>query len=66
MNEPWEVRERPFMGDTLWKCVECGRTVWKASEPSAWAHLHHCSHSPHRIDVSDEMLSAGVGKGSGQ
>ena len=50
MNSPWTVIATGAGLDATWKCEECGRIVFKAGEPSQHAHLHHCSHSPHRDD----------------
>lgn len=48
MNSPWTVLSTGNVLDACWKCLECGRVIFRSGEPRAWAHLQHCSHSPHR------------------
>lgn len=56
MNSPWELLSTDGT-DAAWKCSECGRVVLKGSEPSAWAHLQSCRHSPHS---TEEVFPSGV------
>lgn len=51
MNSAWDIVSTGNGFKAAWKCMECGRVVIKAGEPSAWQHLQTCRHSPHQPET---------------
>ena len=50
MYSAWDIISTGNGVKAAWKCMECGRVVFKAGEPSRWQHLPTCRHSPHQPD----------------